>query len=152
MSDIADLQELYQQLIIDHGRNPRNFGKLVHANYIKEGYNPLCGDRLTVYLSVTDNRIQDIRFEGSGCAISVATASLMTEALKNKTFTEAEVLFDYFHDLLTGSQREDAVEKLGKLMVFAGVVEYPMRVKCATLSWHTAMAAMENTKEPVSTE
>jgi|SRR3989339_100039 len=145
-----DLNDLYQQVIIDHGRKPRNFGKLVDATHIKEGYNPLCGDKLTVYLREENNKILQAQFEGEGCAISMAAASLMTEALKNKTLEEAEILFTAFHELLTNDGSED--EKLGKLLVLAGVKEYPMRVKCATLCWHTARAAWKNENTKVSTE
>ncbi len=148
---MSDLQELYQQVIIDHGRNPRNFGQLTYANHVKEGYNPLCGDRLMVYLFEEDGLIREASFEGSGCAISMASASLMTEALKGKTIGEADILFNYFHDLVTGTGQATE-EKLGKLAVLAGVSEYPMRVKCATLCWHTALAAINDSKELVSTE
>lgn len=147
---MSDLNDLYQQVIIDHGRKPRNFGKLANANHIKEGYNPLCGDKLTVYLREENNQIIEAQFEGEGCAISMASASLMTEALKNKTLAEAEILFGAFHELLTNDGDED--EKLGKLLVLAGVKEYPMRVKCATLCWHTARAAWKNEDVTVSTE
>ena len=150
---MSELRELYQQIILDHNKNPRNFGVLENANRHQEGYNPLCGDHLHVYLQVEDDLIRDIRFEGSGCAISRASASLMTSALKGKRLSEAEELFEQFHDLLT-SDSESRVDrkKLGKLAVFAGVREFPMRVKCATLAWHTAKAALEGKEEPVSTE
>lgn len=144
------MDDLYQQVIIDHGRKPRNFGKLAEANHVKEGYNPLCGDKLTVYLQEENGKILQAQFEGEGCAISMASASLMTEALKNKTLVEAEILFTAFHELLTSEGNED--EKLGKLLVLAGVKEYPMRVKCATLCWHTARAAWKNENIKVSTE
>lgn len=149
---MSDLQELYQQLIIDHGRNPRNFGKLPNANHMKEGYNPLCGDRLIVYLYEEAGIVKEASFEGSGCAISMASASLMTDALKGKTFSEVEILFDYFHRLVMGKNDETFENKLGKLMVLGGVAEFPMRVKCATLGWHTAMAAMTGNKTLVTTE
>lgn len=143
---MSDLRELYQQVIIDHGRNPRNFGRLDQANHVKEGYNPLCGDRLTVYLLEDGGLVKDASFEGSGCAISIASASLMIEMLKGKTIDEVKYLFEHFHNLITGAS-EMAEEKLGKLAVLAGVSEYPMRVKCATLCWHTTLAAINN-KEP----
>ena len=148
---MSDLRDLYQQVIIDHGRNPRNFGRLAAANHIKEGYNPLCGDRLTIYLNEAGGLIREARFEGSGCAISMASASLMTEALKGKTVAEADTLFNYFHDVVTATNQASA-EKIGKLAVLGGVAEFPMRVKCATLCWHTLRAAMNNSKEVVSTE
>lgn len=151
---MSELQDLYQQLIIDHGRNPRNFGKLDHATHFKEGYNPLCGDRIIIYLYQEESIIKQASFEGSGCAISMASASLMTEALKGKTMAEAKVLFDHFIDLVMGADQTGSPDKLGKLMVLAGVAEYPMRVKCATLCWHAAMAALADNKEQalVSTE
>jgi len=148
---MSDLLDLYQQVIIDHGRKPRNFGKLENAHHIKEGYNPLCGDKLTVYLREENGNIVESTFEGEGCAISMASASLMTAALKNKTLQQAEAMFNSFHNLMinNGEVNEDL---LGKLMVLAGVKEYPMRVKCATLAWHTARSAWQNNNEPVSTE
>jgi nitrogen fixation NifU-like protein len=150
---MSDFRELYQQLIIDHGRTPRNFGKLEDANHIKEGYNPLCGDELTVYIKEQDGVIESIQFEGQGCAISTASASLMTEILKGKTITEAEDLFKNFHQLVTdGDDNAASKEKIGKLIVLAGVAEYPARVKCATLAWHTMTAAIHDDDEPVSTE
>lgn len=147
---MTDLNDLYQQVIIDHGRKPRNFGKLSNANHVKEGYNPLCGDKLTIYLREEQHKIIEAQFEGEGCAISMASASLMTESLKNKSLDEAEVLFTAFHELLTNDGSED--ERLGKLLVLAGVKEYPMRVKCATLCWHTARAAWNDENTAVSTE
>jgi len=149
---MSDLRELYQQLIIDHGRKPRNFGKLANANHIKDGYNPLCGDKITLYLQQENNVIKDVRFEGCGCAISMASASLMTEALKGKTFAEFESLFADFHQLVTNGQQPELNERLGKLIVLGGVVEFPARVKCATLAWHTAVAVVRGSKEAVSTE
>ena len=151
--------DLYQELILDHGRKPRNFrampevpgsvpGSSVHR---AEGHNPLCGDRVTVHLHVEDGRVQDISFEGVGCAISTASASLMTEAVKGRTVEEARRIFHGFHDLLTKETGEDPA-KLGKLAVFSGVREYPMRVKCATLAWHTLQAALDQKDHPVSTE
>lgn len=147
---MTDLNDLYQQVIIDHGRKPRNFGKLPNANHVKEGYNPLCGDKLTIYLREEQRKIIEAQFEGEGCAISMASASLMTESLKNKSLDEAEILFTAFHELLTNDGSED--ERLGKLLVLAGVKEYPMRVKCATLCWHTARAAWNDENTAVSTE
>ncbi len=149
---MSDLRELYQQLIIDHGRKPRNFGALSDANYIKDGYNPLCGDKITLYLKAQANTIEEVQFEGCGCAISMASASLMTQVLKGKTFDEVTALFHLFHDLVTtGAVAEDA-DRLGKLMALAGVAEYPSRVKCATLAWHTAIAAISKSDAVVTTE
>jgi nitrogen fixation NifU-like protein len=146
---MSDLREFYQEVILDHNRHPRNFGAPATANRRAEGNNPLCGDRVTIYLDVEDGRLQDVAFEGAGCAISTASASLMTEALKGLSVEEARSLFHGFHDLVTrGSQGED----LGKLAVFTGVREYPMRVKCATLPWHALMAALDAQDQPVSTE
>ena len=149
---MSDLHELYQQVIIDHGRAPRNFGHLAEATSTQEGYNPLCGDRLIVYMQRTGEYVQAIRFEGSGCAISMASASLMTEVLQGKTVGEIEKLFQEVHTLLTTGTMTISDRTLGKLMVLAGVAQYPMRVKCATLCWHTAMAALHHQKDCVSTE
>ena len=147
------LRELYQEVILDHNKRPRNFGPLEEATCDLEGYNPLCGDRFTIHLKLDGDRIVDIRFEGSGCAISTASASVMTETLKGKTIEEARVLFEKFHDLVTGKAEGEAdLATLGKLAVFAGVSEFPMRVKCATLSWHTTQAALDDSSEPVTTE
>jgi nitrogen fixation NifU-like protein len=150
---MSELRELYQQVILDHNKNPRNFGALTQANRSQEGYNPLCGDHLHVHLCVKDDLIQDIKFEGSGCAISKASASLMTAAVKGKSTAEAEALFEQFHQLVT-SAPDDPIDpdKLGKMAVFAGVREFPMRVKCATLAWHTMKAAVEDDETPISTE
>jgi nitrogen fixation NifU-like protein len=150
---MSDLTDLYQEIILDHNRQPRNFGALPECNHEAEGYNPLCGDRLNVYLTVVDDVIQDIHFDGSGCAISKASASLMTEAVKGKTLAEVEALFGGFHDLLTGdpSVRGEAPAELGKLAVFEGVREFPVRVKCATLAWHTLQAALSGDTK-ISTE
>lgn len=148
-----DLRELYQEVIIDHSRHPRNFQELAAANYHAEGFNRLCGDKLSLYLELENNVIKDISFVGSGCAISTASASLMTEVLKGKTVSEAEKLFHEFHHLLTGKEFSQAnSDKLGKLTVLAGVREFPARVKCATLAWHTFDAALKNEIKPVSTE
>ena len=150
---MSELRELYQQIILDHNKNPRNFGKLEKANRVQEGFNPLCGDHLHVYLDLDEDVIQDIHFEGSGCAISKASASLMTALLKGKTRAEAEELFDRFHGLVTADTDASVdLEAYGKLAVFAGVREFPMRVKCATLAWHTMKAALEGDDTPVSTE
>lgn len=147
---MSDLRDLYQEVILDHTKRPRNFRKLGVANRSAKGHNPLCGDRVTVYLNVEGGVVKDISFEGSGCAISTASASMMTESLKGKTQAEAEALFQGFHDLVTG--KRDELPGLGKLEAFAGVREFPVRVKCATLAWHTLRAALENKETPVSTE
>jgi nitrogen fixation NifU-like protein len=149
---MSELSDLYQEVILDHNRRPRNFRPIDEATRKQEGYNPLCGDRLTVYVKLDGNRIADVSFEGSGCAISKASASLMTEALKGKTVEEARELFDRFHDMVTSSP-EIAAPDLGKLSVLSGVREYPTRVKCASLAWHTLKAAVVDEVEgPVSTE
>lgn len=149
---MTELRELYQEVILDHNKNPRNFGRLEAANRHQEGANPLCGDHLHVYLHLDGDVIRDISFEGAGCAISRASASLMTAALKGRTVAEARVLFDRFHEMLTADPSAPVDrETLGKMAVFAGVREFPMRVKCATLAWHTAKAAIEG-GEPVSTD
>lgn len=143
------LRELYQEMILDHGKYPRNFGSLTHANHIHAGHNPVCGDKLMVYVLAQDRKIIDIQFEGVGCAISMASASLMTEILKGKSLEDTNHLFHCFHELVTtGHDNED----LGKLAVFSGVAEFPVRVKCATLAWHTLKAALENKSTAVSTE
>lgn len=144
-----DLRELYQETILDHYRQPRNFGRLSTANRKAVGYNPLCGDKLALYLQVEDGVIRDASFEGDGCAISTASASLMTEKIKGKREEEVLSLLDKVHDMLTGTASADG---LGKLAVLAGVREFPQRVKCATLAWHTMKAALENVEEPVTTE
>jgi len=149
---MSDVQELYRELIIDHGRRPRNFSKLTQANHVKEGYNPLCGDQLTVYLLEDNNVIRDVQFQGCGCAISMASASMMTELLKGKTVSEAEKIFGVFHQLITQGTTDSSLNELGKLKVLAGVSQFPARVKCATLSWHTLMAALHDSPEQVSTE
>ena len=150
---MSDLRELYQSLIIDHGRHPRNFKSLSHANHIKEGFNPLCGDRLTLYLLVENDRVVDASFEGAGCAISMASASLMTEALKGKTLSEVHHLFGDFHQVVMGQSSQLSLDRLGKLAVLQGVSEFPARVKCATLAWHTVIAALDqNVEGQVSTE
>ena len=149
---MTDLQDLYQELILDHGSRPRNLKKLAEANHSAEGYNPLCGDKVKVYVNLDGEVVKDISFEGAGCAISTASASIMTETLKGKTRAEADALFEMFHDLVTGQERKLDSPELGKLAVFSGVSEFPMRVKCATLSWHTLRAAIKGKEEVVSTE
>jgi nitrogen fixation NifU-like protein len=151
---MSDLRELYQETILGHSKKPRNFRKLEEPARHVEGYNPLCGDKVTVYVKLAGDVIQDVAFQGSGCAISTASASMMTERLKGKTRAEAEQIFQRFHELVTGKGlASDDEELLGKLAVFAGVREFPVRVKCATLAWHTLHAALEGAvDEPVSTE
>lgn len=150
---MSELRELYQAVILDHHKKPRNFRVLAGANHHAEGYNPLCGDKVTVYVILEDGVVKDISFQGSGCAISTASASLMTEALKGKTLEEAEALFRSFHELVTGEPGAvDAGDGLGKLAAFSGVREFPVRVKCATLAWHTLRAALDEQARPVSTE
>lgn len=150
---MSDLRELYQQVILDHYKKPRNFQKLKDANRQAEGYNPLCGDEITVYLHMDGDVIKEISFQGAGCAISQSAASLMTTVLKGKTRAEAEEIFTKFHDMVTGTggTAADPME-LGKLAVFCGVSEFPVRVKCASLPWHTLRAALEGNGKPVSTE
>lgn len=149
---MSELSELYQQVILDHNKKPRNFQKLENANRSAEGFNPLCGDHLNVYLHVEDDQVKDVSFEGSGCAISKASASMMTQAVKGKTRAEAEALFNEFHRMATGElDEENEPNQLGKLTIFAGVRDFPARVKCATLSWHTMHAAL-NEQQKVSTE
>jgi nitrogen fixation NifU-like protein len=150
---MPDLRELYQETILDHTRRPRNFGPLDDANRRADGYNPLCGDRVTVYVRLEDERVADVRFAGSGCAISTASASLMTETVKGKTLEQAEELIERFHGLLTGaSDAPPDPATLGKLVVMAGVRDYPVRVKCATLVWHTLDAALDGKQDTVTTE
>ena len=140
---MSDLRELYQEVILDHNKRPRNFGTLDHPSRSAKGHNPLCGDRLTLYMTLDGDRIAQVAFEGSGCAISKASASLMTEAIKGRTVGEAEALFDRFHVLVTTPPDAPvSIEGLGKLAVFAGVREYPARVKCASLAWHTMKNAV----------
>jgi len=149
-----DLKDLYQEVIVDHNRNPRNFGKMENADRVAEGFNPLCGDRLHLYLKLDNDKISDLSFDGSGCAISVASASLMTDALKGKSLADAEKVFNEFHYLVTENKPNDSeeVERLGKLAALLGVKDYPARVKCATLCWHTLHSALEGDNQPVSTE
>ena len=152
-----DLRALYEEVILDHNRNPRNYPKIPDGcNCSAHGDNPLCGDQVAVHLRIADGVIQDIGFEGRGCAISTASASLMTEALKGKSEAEAAALFETIHKLLTGRNADDSdgdtQDRLGKLTVLQGVKAYPMRVKCATLAWHTLQAALERNEKPVTTE
>lgn len=150
---MSELRELYQEIIIDHGRHPRNFGQLPEANHHKEGFNPLCGDKVIIHVLENNGVIEKIMFEGVGCAISMASTSLMTEVLKGKTLTQLENIFSDFHELVTHSPpSEHLKEKLGKLAVMGGVAEFPVRVKCATLCWHTLKAAILNDSEKVTTE
>jgi len=150
---MSDLRELYQDVIIEHSKSPRNYRALATANRKAEGYNPLCGDRFTVYLELEGDAIRDVSFQGAGCAISKASASMMTQVLKGKTRAEAEAMFERFHQMVTGQAPAGDEASLGKLAVFSGVCEFPMRVKCATLAWHTLHAALEGKVEtPVSTE
>ena len=149
---MSELSELYQQVILDHNKKPRNFRKLETANHSAEGYNPLCGDHLTVYLNLEDGAVREISFEGSGCAISKAAASMMTQAVKGKSKQEAEQLFNEFHLMVTGELDEATTTNgLGNLKIFSGVREFPVRVKCASLPWHTMHAALNN-QEIISTE
>ena len=146
-----DIKDLYQEVIVDHNRSPRNFGKLEDADKTLEGYNPLCGDKLILYIKTDGDKINDIAFDGSGCAISVASASLMTDAMKGKTLQEAELLFNEFHNLITTDNDVD-MDQLGKLAALAGVKAYPARVKCASLCWHTLHSVIQGDDTPVHTE
>lgn len=146
---MSDLRDLYQEVILDHNKRPRNFRVIEPATHHADGHNPLCGDRVTVYVAVEDGVIKDVAFQGNGCAISTASASLMTEALKGKTVGEFKHLFTGFHNVVTGSGEAD---NLGKLTILAGVRDYPSRVKCATLAWHTLQAALDHRDEPIKTE
>lgn len=145
------LRELYQEVIIDHNRSPRHCHEMPDANCQAEGFNPLCGDQLKLYLKVQDNKIIDASFTGSGCAISTASASLLTDALIGKTTEQAQQLFTHFHQVMTSEEKLE-VDALGKLAVLAGVREFPMRVKCATLAWHTLQAALKAEDKPITTE
>ncbi len=148
-----ELKELYQQVILDHNKSPRNFRPMENATQHAEGYNPLCGDHVDIYLLIEDGIIKDVSFKGEGCAISKASASLMTSLLKGKTKEESEKLFEKFHDLVTGKLGENPdINELGKLAVFAGVQEFPVRVKCASLAWHTMLNAIKGDQEKVTTE
>lgn len=145
-----DLNDLYQQVILDHSKSPRNFGKLAGANRVAEGKNPLCGDQITLYLQLEGDVVRDIRFQGSGCAISKASASLLTDSLKGKGKEEIKRLFDRVHEMVTTGRVNG--DEVGKLAVFAGVHKFPARVKCAILPWHAMVAALDGKAEPVSTE
>lgn len=146
-----DLKDLYREVILDHNKSPRNRGRLDPADAQADGHNPLCGDRLTVTVRLDGDRVQDLRFDGQGCAISVASASLMTEAVKGRTLAEVQTLFERVHTLLTDHDHPPAGD-LGKLQALGGVAEFPARVKCASLCWHTLNAALEHSARPVSTE
>lgn len=147
---MSGLRDLYQEVILDHNKRPRNFRAIDEPSHRAEGYNPLCGDRVTVYLNVEDGVIRDLTFQGSGCAISTASASLMTDALKGRSLAEVQALVDEFHDLVTGEGPPP--QGIGKLAALSGVRDYPTRVKCATLAWHAVRAALEHRDEPVKTE
>ncbi|HET9177619.1 MAG TPA: SUF system NifU family Fe-S cluster assembly protein [Terriglobia bacterium] len=151
---MPDLRGLYQEVILDHSKRPRNYRVLEGSAHRAEGYNPLCGDRVTIYLKVENGKINDLSFQGSGCAISTSSASLLTETLKGKTIDEADALFEKFHALVTGEADGKLADddSLGKLAVFSGVAEFPIRVKCATLAWHTLRSALKGEKETVTTE
>ena len=150
---MSDLRDLYQETILEHSKSPRNYRKLEAANRTAEGYNPLCGDHFTLYVDVQGDAIRDIGFQGSGCAISKASASMMTQSVKGRSKAEAQHLFRQFQELVTNQASPNGdKDKLGKLTVFSGVSEFPVRVKCATLAWHTLQAALEGTQQPVSTE
>jgi nitrogen fixation NifU-like protein len=153
---MSELRELYQEVILDHGRSPRNFARPADANRECDGFNPLCGDKVHVYLTMADGVVEDVGFQGAGCAISMASASMMTETLKGKTEAQARALFERFHDLVTGSTEVTDADlndpDLERLVVLSGVREFPMRVKCATLAWHTMTAALDGSKQEVVTE
>jgi nitrogen fixation NifU-like protein len=150
---VTHAADLYQELILDHGRKPRNLRSLDAATHHAQGYNPLCGDRVTVFLRVEGGVVADVSFQGDGCAISQASCSLMTDAVRGKTLAEIEATFGHFHDLVTGKPVSEGEEDaLGKLAAFRGVAEFPMRVKCATLGWHTLRAALSRSAESVTTE
>jgi nitrogen fixation NifU-like protein len=150
---MGDLRDLYQEVILEHSKAPRNYRELKNPDRKAEGFNPLCGDHFTVYLQMQGETIQDVVFQGSGCAISKASASMMTQALKGKTRADADELFHRFHNVVTGQVPADGAQtELGKLTVFSGVSEFPARVKCATLAWHTLQAALEGKQDAVSTE
>jgi nitrogen fixation NifU-like protein len=149
---MSELNDLYQEVILEHNKNPRNFREIENADKVAEGHNPLCGDQLKLYIAMENDTVKDVAFKGSGCAISKASASMMTQVVKGKTREEAEVIFDEFHRMVTGNLNiEEDENRLGKLKIFAGVLEFPARVKCASLSWHTLHAALNN-EEAVSTE
>lgn len=149
---MSDLRDLYQEVILDHNKSPRNYYKIDHPDHEAEGFNPLCGDHVYVYLKMDGDKIAEISFQGSGCAISKSSASMMTSMLKGKTRKEAEELFNKFHSAVMEETSEEELEKLGKLAVFSGVREFPTRVKCASLSWHTMLNALKGEEAPASTE
>jgi nitrogen fixation protein NifU and related proteins len=149
---MSDLRELYQDLILDHSKQPRNYREMTNASRKVEGFNPLCGDHFTVYMEMEGDVVRDVSFQGSGCALSKASASMMTQALKGKSRLEAEQLFERFHDLVTGKSGNSNPEGLGKLAVFSGVCEFPVRVKCASLAWHAMKAALEGEAQEITTE
>jgi len=149
---MTDLRELYQQVILDHNRNPRNYKELPNATKRVDGYNPLCGDHYTVFVDIDDDKIKDISFTGNGCAISKSSASVMTTTVKGKRTEEAERLFEIFHRLVTGEAAGLSEAELGRLAAFSGVSEFPARVKCATLAWHTLHSALQGEQEVVTTE
>jgi len=150
---MSELDELYQEVILDHNKSPRNFRAMAHANRTAEGYNPLCGDHVTVFVQLEDGMIRDISFQGSGCAISKASASLMTAELKGKNESAAQTLFENVHRMLTGDASDDqAAGKVGKLQILSGVCRFPARVKCASLAWHTVNAALKGESQPATTE
>jgi nitrogen fixation NifU-like protein len=150
---MSELKTLYQELILDHNKNPRHYRVMEDADRTAEGYNPLCGDRYTIYLKIEGDVVKDVSFTGSGCAISKASASVMSSLVKGKTRADIELLFEMFHKLVTGELRgEEHLEELGKLAAFSGVSEFPARVKCASLAWHTLKSAVEAKAETVSTE
>jgi nitrogen fixation NifU-like protein len=150
---LSDLYELYQQVILDHNKKPRNYRKIENATKKSEGFNPLCGDRIVIYVQMDGDEVRDVSFEGSGCAISKASASMMTESVKGKSKTEIDALFKRVHRMLTAAPDAAVdVEGLGKLAAFSGVREFPVRVKCATLAWHTLNSALQGQREPVTTE
>ncbi len=150
---MSDLRDLYQEVILDHGKNPRNFHRIEGADRQAVGHNPLCGDKLTIFLQLEGDVVKEVSFQGEGCAISTASASMMTQILAGKTIQEAEKLFQLFHEMLTGDPSvEGDAEGLGKLVVFAGVRQFPVRVKCATLPWHTIHSALQNKDGAVTTE
>ena len=147
-----ELQDLYREVILDHNRQPRNFGELDEADRVVEGVNPLCGDKMTLYLKLDGDLIEDVRFDGTGCAISVASSSLMTERVKGRSIEESMELYDRVHEMLTGKDGEPPAEEMDKLAALAGVREYPSRVKCASLAWHALKAALTGSGEKISTE
>lgn len=148
----SELRELYQQVILDHNKSPRNFKKMKDASHFAEGFNPLCGDHIDIYVKLEDGMIADVSFQGQGCAISKSSASIMTSIVKGMPLAEAEKLFEKFHDLVTGKINAADVEDMGKLAVFEGVQEFPARVKCASLAWHTLHSALKDENKTVSTE